>query len=111
MKLQEIRQKRWFKILANKYVLVLLAFVFWMFFLDSNSWFVHHELNEEIEKLNENKEFYKKEIGKDKETIAKLNDSFELEKFAREAYFLKRENEDIYIIEFEEDAENKNKNE
>ncbi|HET8887009.1 MAG TPA: septum formation initiator family protein [Salinimicrobium sp.] len=105
MKLKEIRSKRWVRILSNKYVLVLLIFIFWMFFLDSNSWFVHQELNEEIEKLEVNKEYYKTEINKDNQTINKLNDSFELEKFAREEYFMKRENEDIYIIEYQDSTE------
>lgn len=109
MKLKELRSKKWFRILSNKYVFVLLIFGFWMFFLDSNSWFVHQELNDEIEKLEQNTHYYESEIVKDKETIAKLNDSFELEKFARETYYMKRENEDIFIIEYE-DKPGKEKN-
>lgn len=101
MKLKEIRNKRWFKILSNRYVLILLIFAFWMFFLDSNSWLVHHELDQEINELQTNKEYYQKEISKDKMIIHKLNDSFELESYARQNYYMKRPNEDIYIIEYD----------
>lgn len=101
MKLRELRNKRWFRILSNRYVLILLIFSFWMFFLDSNSWLVHHELDQEINELENNKEYYNKEISKDKTIINKLNDSFELESYARQNYYMKRPNEDIYIIEFD----------
>ena len=40
------------------------------------------------------------EILKDKELIKKLNDSIEIEKYGREKYFLKKENEDVYIINY-----------
>lgn len=103
MKLKKIRNNKWFRIASNKYLLVTLAFVFWMFFLDTNSWLIHHELNSEIEDLEKNKQYYQNEISKDKAIIEKLNDSLELEKFARSEYFMKRENEEIYIIEQEEE--------
>jgi cell division protein DivIC len=101
MKLKDIRKKRWFRILSNRYVLILLIFAFWMFFLDSNSWFIHNELNQEINELQSNKEYYKKEIAKDRTIIEKLNDSFELENYARQNYYMKRPNEDIFIIEYD----------
>lgn len=101
MKLKELRRKRWFKIISNKYVLILMIFAFWMFFLDSNSWLIHHELDVEIDELETNKEYYKKEIAKDKSTIEKLNDSFEMESFARQQYYMKRANEDIFIIQYD----------
>ena len=55
----------------------------------------------EIKELNTTINFYKKEIKKDKNTITELQDSLQLEKFAREKYLMKKENEDIYIIEFD----------
>ena len=54
MKLKELRNKKWFKIVSNKYVLLILIFGGWMLFLDSNSWLVHNELNQEIDELEEN---------------------------------------------------------
>ncbi len=101
MKFKELKQKPWFRFLSNKYVLLSLIFVVWMVFLDSNSWIVHSELNEELDELEENKQHYQNEINKDFAIIEQLQDSVELEKFARQKYFMKRANEDIYIIEYD----------
>jgi len=101
MKFKELRKKKWFRFLSNRYVIILLIFGFWMFFLDSNSWLVHHELDQEINELQTNKEFFRKEIAKDRIIIEKLNDSFELESYARQNYYMKRPNEDIFIIEYD----------
>ena len=69
-----------------------------MFFFDANNYFFHKELSDDIKALQESKEFYKKEIKKDRIFINKMKDSSEMERFAREKYYLKKENEDIYII-------------
>lgn len=101
MKFKDLRKKPWFKFISNKYVLISLVFVGWMFFLDTNSWFIHHELDQEIDELQDNKNYYQTEIAKDKAVIEKLQDSVELEKFARQKYYMKRADEDIYIIEYD----------
>jgi len=103
MKLKKIRSNKWFQVFSNKYMLVTLAFVFWMLFLDSNSWLIHRELDLEIGDLEKNKEYYLNEISKDKAIMETLNDSLELEKFARREYFMKRENEEIFIIEHQQE--------
>ena len=101
MKFKDLKKKPWFRFISNKYVLVSLVFAVWMIFLDTNSWFIHHELDEELNELEDNKTYYQTEISKDKATIENLNDSVELEKFARQKYYMKRPNEDIYIIEYD----------
>ena len=78
-----------------------------MLFFDSNSWFIHHELNSEIDDLETEKEYYKKEIEKDNKVIKELSTQEGLEKFAREEYYMKRENEEIYIIEYEDSLKTK----
>ncbi|HET8809003.1 MAG TPA: septum formation initiator family protein [Flavobacteriaceae bacterium] len=107
MGFQQLRNKKWFKTISNKYVFILLLFVVWMLFLDSNSWLVHHELDQHINELEENKAYYRKQIQKDTAIINSLNDPDELEKFAREKYFMKRENEEIYIIEYADSLKSK----
>lgn len=102
MKFKNLKKKPWFKIMSNKYVLVLTVFIVWMLFLDSNSWLIHRELNQEIEEIEANKLYYQKEITSDKQILKELEDSIEIERFARETYFMKRPNEDIYIIEYED---------
>lgn len=103
MKLKKLRSNKWFRIASNKYLLVTFAFLIWMAFLDTNSWLIHRELNTEIGDLEKNKEFYLNEISKDRSIMERLNDSLELEKFARREYFMKRENEEIFIIEYQQE--------
>jgi hypothetical protein len=102
MKYKDLKKKPWFKFMSNKYVLVLTVFIVWMLFLDSNSWLIHRELNQEIDEIKANKLYYQKEIQSDKRILNELEDSIEIERFARETYFMKRPNEDIYIIEYED---------
>ena len=111
MKFSEIKKQRWFKVLGNTYVIILLLFVVWMLFFDTNSFLIHKELNQDIDALEKNKEFYEEEIEKDKAFIEKMEDSNEMEKFAREKYYLKKPNEDIYIIEHEDSLKKKKPNE
>ena len=84
-----------------KYLLILLAFMVWMTFLDTNSLLIHAELNREIKKLKNKRNALSEEILKDKSLIKKLDNVDSLEHFAREEYNLKKENEDIFIIEFQ----------
>ncbi|GAA3624780.1 hypothetical protein GCM10022397_08250 [Flavivirga jejuensis] len=78
-----------------------------MLFFDANSWIIHHELNTDVEALENEKEYYKKEIQKDNKAIKKLSTEDGLEKFAREEYYMKRDNEEIYIIEYEDSLKTK----
>ena len=84
-----------------KYLMILLAFIVWMTFLDTNSLLIHAELNREIKKLKNKRNALNEEILKDKSLIKKLDNMDSLEHFAREEYNLKKENEDIFIIEFQ----------
>lgn len=106
MKLKELKNKKWFKIASNTYILVLTIFVIWMVFFDTNSLLIHWELKKEINKLEKTKDYLKEEIEKDKIIIKKLSDREELEKFAREQYYLKRKNEEIYLIEYQDSIKN-----
>ncbi len=96
--------KKWFKYLGNKYVWVLLFFIVWMLFLDNYSYFDHRFLDEQIHELQDNKKYYQEEIKKDQEQIKQLKNPEQIEKYAREKYFMKKDSEDIYIIQFEGDT-------
>ncbi len=102
MPVSGFKNKRWMKIISNKFVLLVFLFVVWMFFFDTNSYFIHRELDKEINTLEKSKEFYQKEINQDQQFLEKMKDSKELEKYAREHYYLKKDNEDIYIIEHQD---------
>ena len=107
--ISKIKNNKWIRIIGNKYLIITVFFVFWMLFFDTNSFLIHKELNDDIKKLEENKKAYLEEIINDKIFIDKMKDSLEIEKFAREQYYLKKENEEIYLIEHEYSVKTKNK--
>jgi cell division protein FtsB len=102
MNWRDLRKKKWFGIAGNLYVLILTIFAVWMLFFDTNSLLIHMELKKEIKKLEKQQEFLREEIARDKEIIERLSDPKELEKFAREEYYLKRKNEEVFLIEYED---------
>lgn len=98
-----------YPILGNvniKYLVVLIFFVFWILFFDSYSALEHKQLNKEIDKLEDSKIYYKEQIEKDKKEIKSYQSLEKIEKFAREKYYMKRQNEDIFIIEDETETDN-----
>ena len=96
LKLKVLIKKSFFK-----YLVVSVAFLVWMTFLDTNSLLIHAELNREIKKLKNKRDALTEEIVKDKSLINKLDNIDSLEHYGREKYNLKKENEDIFIIEFQ----------
>jgi len=105
---KELKEKKWFKIFTNTYVLVLTIFVIWMAFFDTNSFLIHMELQQEINKLEQQKDFLQKEIEKDKKLLNELKDPKALEKYAREKYYMKKDNEEVFLIEYEDSTKVKN---
>ena len=61
-------------------------------------------MDKQINELEDNAAYYKEEIKKDQEHIKQLKNSEQIEKYAREKYYMKKDSEDIYIIEFEGDS-------
>ena len=84
------------------YAGILIGFIIWMVFIDTHSLNIHSELNLEIDRLEQEKEALKLIISSDKKTIKQLQNIDSLERFARENYGHKKENETIFIIEAEE---------
>ncbi|KAB8155239.1 septum formation initiator family protein [Kordia sp. TARA_039_SRF] len=85
----------------NIYIITSAIFIIWMLFLDANSWFyTHRELNKQIELLKDEIATLKRDIKKDKISIKRFSNPEEIEKYARVHYFMKKENEEIYIIEY-----------
>lgn len=100
MNLKEIRNSRWFKVGTNIYLLVSLFFIVWMLFFDTNSFRILWSLESKIDDLEQQKKELIRQIDEDRLMIQKLSDSIELEKFGREQYYLKKADEDIFIVEF-----------
>ncbi|EMQ94663.1 FtsB family cell division protein [Xanthomarina gelatinilytica] len=105
------KQSKYLKPFKNIFVLILVVFAVWMFFFDANSWLIHNELNSDIEELEAEKEFYKNEIIKDRKAIKELSTEEGVEKLAREKYYMKKDNEEIFIIEYQDSLAKAKKNE
>jgi len=87
------------KPLRNKYLILLLLFIFWIVFLDDYNLIDQNKMQNSVDDLKEQKEFYISEIKSDSAELSKLkNDSEEQEKFAREKFLMKKDNEDVFII-------------
>ena len=97
-----IFNNKYLKPFKNIYLFVLIVFVVWMLFFDAHSWLFHHELNLDVEELKYQKEHYRNEMAKDDKAIKELSTDEGVERNARENYYMKKPNEDIYIIEYED---------
>lgn len=79
--------------------LVIVGLTIWMLFLDRNNLINLYNYKAELSTLENKKEYYQSEIERmksDKDII--FNDEASLERYAREKYLMKKEDEDIYII-------------
>jgi cell division protein DivIC len=88
------------KIFRNFYVVALAIFLLWMLVLDSNNLIARFQLSAKLSSLEDEKEYYEakiKEVEKDRDEL--FGDRESIEKFAREKYLMKKESEDIFIIE------------
>ncbi len=87
----------------NFYIVTGLCFLVWMLFLDSNDLISRFKLGSKLRSLNNEKEYYQAKISdveKDREEL--MTNKVLLEKFAREKYLMKKEKEDIFIIQEED---------
>ncbi len=106
-----IFDKKYLKPFKNIYLLVFIVFAIWMLFFDAHSLLFHNELNSDIEELDYQKEHYKSEMKKDQKAIKELSTDEGTERAARENYYMKKPDEDIYIIEYEDSIAKQKKDE
>ena len=87
------------KPLRNKYLVFFLLFIFWIIFLDDYNLINQNQMKSKVDNLKDQKEFYITEIKKDSTELFNLkNDSSKQERFAREKFLMKKDNEDLFII-------------
>jgi len=97
--LERFRESQLWSILKNKYVLTFVIFLLWLMFFDQNNIIERWKITREYNQLLEEQEYYTTKIQEDSKRILELKtDNENLEKFAREQYLMKRDNEDIYLI-------------
>nr|WP_183588418.1 septum formation initiator family protein [Mucilaginibacter lappiensis] len=91
--------KRLINLVKNKFFLVTMAFLVWMIFFDKNDLFSQYEYRRQVNKLKQERDFYKKETDQVTKELDELTSNPQkLEKFAREKYLMKKDNEDVYVI-------------
>lgn len=92
-------QETLLKILKNRYFLTSLVFILWMGFLDRDDLFTQINLDKKLEIVENQKAFYIQEIQKLKTGLYNLEKNpFELEKLAREKYYMKKDHEDLFVM-------------
>jgi cell division protein DivIC len=86
-------------LLRNKYLIALMVVFVWMLFFDKNNIIQQWRLQKQLHELRSDRQYYLEEIKRDSTDLRMLQDDPEaLEKYAREKYLMKKENEDIYIV-------------
>jgi len=89
--------------LRNKYLLAVLVFLVWLLIFDQNSLIDRIKYLNSLHDMENEKQYYLERIEEDSRRLNELKtDRDNLEKFAREQYFMKKENEDVFVIVEEE---------
>jgi len=87
---------RWVK---NKYLISFLFFLVWMTFFDQHNLLSQRKYKSQLVRLEQSISHYKSEIISSKEEVLQLTtDVKNLERYAREKFFMKKPDEHIYVI-------------
>ena len=85
--------------IKSKFFISSAAFLFVILFLDKNDLFTQLDRKRELRELQQTKEHYVTQIEAEKKELEQLkNNPATIEKYAREKYLMKRENEDLFLI-------------
>ena len=88
----------------NKYIITLVFFAFWIVFIDDYNLIKQYQLQKYVEDLENQKTYYLSEIEKDSTELYHLqNTNKEQERFAREKFLMKKDNEELFIIRAKKD--------
>ena len=88
--------------LKNKYVITIVGFIVWLAFFDQNNFITQYDFIKELKSLEKDKAFFIEELNKTRQELNDLTTNpVTLEKFAREKYFMKKDNEEIFVFEQE----------
>lgn len=92
--------KKVLSIVTNKFVLTAMAFGVWMFFFDQNDFRSMQQRKQELQSTKDNIAYLNNEIARmEKDHEEMIGNPQRLEQYAREQYLMKRDNEDVYVIE------------
>ncbi len=87
------------RLLKNKYFLTTISIAVWVLCFDKNDVFTQNDLIKKLNKLEGERDYYVAEIQNNKNDINELKTNpASLEKFAREKYLMKKDNEDVFVL-------------
>ena len=87
------------KIITNRYLLASAAFGVWILFFDKNDYYTQRQRTLELQDFNMKIAYYQQQIEDTRKELQALqNDPFTLEKYAREKYYMKRANEEVFVV-------------
>ncbi len=87
------------KTVRNKYFIASIFFVVWMGFFDPKDWSTISEKKKKLSELQKSETALNRQIAETRVELNQLKNSAEtIEKYAREKYLMKKDNEDIFII-------------
>lgn len=87
------------QLFKNKYFIVVVAIIVWLLYFDRNDVFSQFELVKRCDKLKAEKNYYEEEITNNKKELDELrHNAKSLETFAREKYYMKKDNEDVFVF-------------
>jgi len=96
--------------LKNRYLLTIIIFIIWVSLFDNNNLIDRYHDIRNLRQLQQDREYYLNKIDEDTRKLNELKTNNEnLEKFAREQYYMKKDDEDIYIILTEKEEKEKEK--
>lgn len=84
----------------NKYFLATALFVVWMLFFDRNDFFTQMARKKELAEIEQSKDYFAKKIAEGKKFSTEMRSNADaIEKFVREKYLMKRDNEDLFLVQ------------
>jgi hypothetical protein len=90
---------KFLNIAQNKYFLVITFFVVWMAFFDPRDWSLIYERRQKLQELEKSQDHMTAEITSTRKELHSLKTSaLTIEKYAREKYLMKKDNEDLFIV-------------
>ncbi|MFN0081195.1 MAG: FtsB family cell division protein [Ferruginibacter sp.] len=91
------------KVLKNKYVIASVSFLVWMFFFDPKDWGLITARNIKLSELKHSEKQLSLLIKDTRKELSLLKtDAASIEKYAREKFFMKKDNEDLFIVKLPE---------
>ena len=99
MKKRSFKKWRYWPVFRNKYVLATFAFLLWLAFFDKNDFYSQYLYRQKLKGLQQDKAYFLEEIQKNRADLQELQGNpRSLERFAREKYLMKKDNEDVFVV-------------